>query len=85
MDRKQFKIEVCKGKDLSLMILSRCYGLAVTVKQKWKNKIYMLQKVDDRISFLQLNPSAKIKTKTKPKHKLRKMVLNQELGSTRLD
>ena len=38
-------------------------------------------KVDDRIPILQLDPGAKNKTKTKPRHKSRKMVLKVELGS----
>ena len=36
------------------IILSLWYGLAFIVDQKWKNKIYRLGKVHDKIPILQL-------------------------------
>ena len=36
------------------VVTSLWYGLAFIVNKKWKNKIYKLGKVDDRIPVLQL-------------------------------
>ena len=38
-------------------VTSLWYGLAFIVNKRWKNKIYKLGKVDDRISVLQLTRS----------------------------
>ena len=46
------------------------------MNKKWKNKIYKLGKVDDRIPVLQLLDPG-VKSKRKPIYELRKMVLKQ--------
>ena len=74
MNKKQWKHKACIVKDMSLIIESK-------VNQKWKNKICKLNKVEERISILQLDPQAKYKTKAKQRYESRKIVLNQELGS----
>ena len=56
--------------------LSLWYGLAFTVNQKWKNKIYTLKKADDRIQILQLARFNK-KDKKTPRYESRKMFLNR--------
>ena len=54
------------GKDILLYPIGFC-GLVFIVNHKWINKIQRLEKVDDRISIVQLEPGTKNKTKIKPR------------------
>ena len=59
------------------MITSVWYGLAFIVNKKWKNKIYKLGKVDDRIPVLQLIASRSKTQKETELYESIKMVLHQ--------
>ena len=55
------------------LITSVWYGLEFIVNKKWKNKIYKLGKVDERIPVLQLLDPG-VKNKRKPIYESRKIV-----------
>ena len=51
--------------------------LSFIVDQKWKNKIYKLGKVDDRIRILQPARSRNKRQEKKPRYESKKMVYKQ--------
>ena len=55
------------------MSLTVWCGVAFAMNKKWKNRIYKLGNVDDRIPVLQLDPG--VKSKKNPIYESKKMVL----------
>ena len=54
MSRKLYQRKFVLNQQRQKIISLWWYGLAFIVSQKWKNKIYKLGKVEDRIAILQL-------------------------------